>query len=225
MALLPLTIAGTAFKGGVGLFQALRGLFTKDPERPTLGIPQATRRMVSRAESRANATTDPILSSELSGIDRSSANAVGALRRGVSSTGELLTGLGAIEASKAMARNQAYGSYGSRQYSYESNLLRAYDTLREDQLNAWDWNKRGRYMEEKSRRENMIASGLSNLGVASSELGTLGIYSDILGGDQNGASATPTPPYSPISRLTPPAFDFNGLSFLGRPQQLRNIAF
>lgn len=225
MALLPLTIAGTAFKGGVGLFQALRGLFTKDPERPEMTIPQATRQMVSRAEIRANQTTDPILQSELSDIERSAGGAVGNLRRGVSSTSELLTGLGAIESSKAIARNRAFGGFGSRQYSYENNLLRAYDTLRQDQIARWNWNKRGRYLEEKARRENMIAAGLQNIGTAASEAGVLGVYSDMFGGNQNGgANIAPQAP-SPASGLRPPPFSFDALSFLPRTQQPRRIPF
>lgn len=205
MALGALPIAATALKTGVGLFQTLRGIFTPKPERPVMGVNPATTEMVSRARSKANATSDSILTSERADIDRSVGSAYGTLRKSVSNTGELLTGLAGIEANKGRAINQAFGSYGSRQLSYENNLLRSYDVIRADQRDAFEWNKIGKYNEESSRRENMIASGLQNIGVGASEAGTLGIYNNILGGmgGQTGVGGdTAAMPQNPFRQLS-----------------------
>ena len=166
----------TLFKTGIGLYQTLRGAFMKDPKRPEMGVTSATKQQVSRAEGMAGRSSDLVLQSQLSDIDRSSANRIGTLTKNVGNTGDILAGLGSIEAQKAQSRNQAYEGFGGRKYSYENQLLRAYDALRQEQMNAWQWNQQTKYVEDMTKKQALLGSGLSNLNVGLSELGTLGTY-------------------------------------------------
>ena len=166
----------SVLKTGIGIYQTLRGAFMKEPTRPKLGVMPATQQQVSRAEGMAGRSSDVILESQLSDINRSSANQLGNLTKSVGNTGDILAGLGSIEAQKARSRNQAYGSFGERKYSYENQLLRAYDALRQEQMSAWQWNQQTKYVEDMTKKQALIGSGLSNIGVGASELGTIGTY-------------------------------------------------
>ena len=166
-------------KAGAGLYQTLRGSFMKKPVRPTQGVTPATQQALSRAEGMANRSSDIVLSSQLSDIDRSSANQVGNLTKNIGHTGDLLAGLGSIEANKAVIRNQAYGSFGARKYSYENNLLRAYDALRQEQMNAFEWNQKIKYIEEMTKKQGLTGSGLSNVNTGLSELSTIAQYNSM----------------------------------------------
>jgi hypothetical protein len=163
-----------------GTYQLLKGAFMKDPTRPTMGVMGATQQQLSRAEGMANRSTDQTYNAEIANLDRSSGNAMGSLRKSVNSTADLLTGLAGIEAQKAQNMGQAAVGMGNRKYSYETNLLRAYDQLREDQRAAWEWNQKDKYIEDKVKKESLIQAGMANVGGASENMASLAMYNSML---------------------------------------------
>lgn len=155
-------LAPSVFKTGLGVWQAAQG-FGKGPQRPEMGVPQATLDQVNIAKGLAGQTTDSILEEQKRQADVGALNVAQQAKKVAGSGSQLLNVIASSQATAAGQKQQAVGAFGGRLAGYQNLLFWALDRLSGAQQNMFNYNQAQRYTEQAGAQAALAEGGIQNI--------------------------------------------------------------